>query len=101
MAEKVTNPREFAQAIRELTAMVPFGAREHAWDLLTNSVEWVERQAIERTVLEGPKADDVRREWARRLREHKLEDVWGRNFYTGTGLAFAADLLDPDTEDPK
>ncbi|ANT41066.1 hypothetical protein BI024_gp62 [Streptomyces phage Nanodon] len=101
MAQKVTNPREFAQAVRELTAMVPKEVREHAWDLLTSSVEWVENQAKERLIFESVEADDVRRAWAKRLREHQLEDVWGRNFYTGTGIAYAADLLDPDTEDPK
>ncbi|AGM12161.1 hypothetical protein SEA_GODPOWER_63 [Streptomyces phage Godpower] len=101
MAQKVTNPREFSEAIRELTALVPISVREHAWDLLTESVEWVERQAHERMIFESPAEPEFRRAWAKRLREHELEDVWGRNFYTGTGLAFAADLLDPDIEDPK
>ncbi|AWN07581.1 hypothetical protein SEA_GOBY_63 [Streptomyces phage Goby] len=101
MAQKVTNPREFSEAIREIATLAPSSVREHVWDLLTESVDWVERQARERVILEGPQADEVRRVWAKRLREHELEDVWGRNFYTGTGLAFAADLLDPDIEDPK
>ncbi|WP_406409633.1 hypothetical protein OG923_12505 [Streptomyces halstedii] len=45
--------------------------------------------------------DAVRREWAEKLRTYKLDDPMGRHFYTGTGVAFAADLLDPDKEDPK
>ncbi|MGW7434695.1 hypothetical protein [Streptomyces sp. NPDC054849] len=43
----------------------------------------------------------VRREWADRLRDHDLDDPMGRHFYTGTGIVYAADLLDPDKEDPK
>ncbi|AKY03742.1 hypothetical protein AVT26_gp60 [Streptomyces phage Lannister] len=101
MAQKVTSQREFAQAVLELAAMVPRETREYAWDLLAESVDWIERQARERWIFESLEADEVRRVWAKRLREHKLEDVWGRHFYTGTGLAYAADLLDPDTEDPK
>ncbi|MFF7252421.1 hypothetical protein [Streptomyces microflavus] len=45
--------------------------------------------------------DAVRREWAEKLRKHELQDVLGRHFYTGVGIDFAADLLDPDKEDPK
>ncbi|AKY03441.1 hypothetical protein [Streptomyces phage phiScoe23] len=43
----------------------------------------------------------VRREWADKLRNFELEDVMGRNFYTGAGIDFAADLIDPHKEDPK
>ncbi|MFH8414388.1 hypothetical protein [Streptomyces collinus] len=43
----------------------------------------------------------VRREWADKLRNFELEDPKGRNFYTGTGIDFAADLIDPHKEDPK
>ncbi|WJN62684.1 hypothetical protein [Streptomyces phage phiScoe10] len=43
----------------------------------------------------------VRRDVAKELREHQLEDVWGRNFYTGGGIEYAAQLINPDEEDPK
>ncbi|AKY03518.1 hypothetical protein SEA_DANZINA_63 [Streptomyces phage Danzina] len=91
MAQKVTSPREFAQSVQELASMVPKDVREHAWNLLIESVAWVETQADL----------DTRKRWAKKLREFELEDPMGRNFYTGTGMIFAADLLDPDIEDPK
>lgn len=47
--------------------------------------------------------DAVRREWAAKLRDaaSDLPDPMGRHFYTGTGMIHAADLLDPDKEDPE
>ncbi|MFE0964089.1 MULTISPECIES: hypothetical protein [Streptomyces] len=47
--------------------------------------------------------DAVRREWAAKLRDaaDNLTDPMGRHFYTGVGMIHAADLLDPDKEDPQ
>ncbi|MFD7976747.1 hypothetical protein [Streptomyces sp. NPDC059071] len=45
--------------------------------------------------------DAVRREWAAKLRTHEIPDVMGQNFYVPLGVTYAADLLDPDQEDPK
>ncbi|MFE7463076.1 hypothetical protein ACFU6R_03090 [Streptomyces sp. NPDC057499] len=45
----------------------------------------------------------VRREWATKLREiaADLPDPMGKHFYTGIGIMHAADVLDPDVEDPE
>ncbi|WLW38537.1 hypothetical protein [Streptomyces phage Vanseggelen] len=43
----------------------------------------------------------VRRDVAKEIREHQLDDPMGRNFYTGAGADYYAQLINPDEEDPK
>ncbi|WP_406192447.1 hypothetical protein OH733_05230 [Streptomyces griseus] len=45
--------------------------------------------------------DAVRRDWAEKIRKHELDDPMGRNFYTGAGADYYAQLISPDEEDPK
>ncbi|QMP84512.1 hypothetical protein HUN43_00060 [Streptomyces phage Endor1] len=43
----------------------------------------------------------VRRDVAKEIREHQLDDPMGRHFYTGAGADYYAQLINPDEEDPK